>query len=42
MNDLEETQMKSDNAVVGAASELQRILTPEEWTALVGVFPKAP
>ena len=42
VNDLEETQMKSDNAVVGAASELQKILTPEEWTALVGSLAPAP
>ena len=26
--------MKSDNAIVGAAGDLQKILTPEEWTAL--------
>ncbi len=42
VNDLEETQMKSDNAVVGAANELQKILTPEEWTALVGSLAPAP
>lgn len=41
-NTLEETQMKSDNALVGAAGELQKILTPDEWTALMGVFPTAP
>ncbi len=42
VNDLEERQMKSDNAIVGAAGELQRILTPEEWTALIGSLATAP
>lgn len=42
MNTLEETQAKADNALVGAAGELQKILTPDEWTALMGVFPAAP
>lgn len=42
VNTLEETQAKADNALVGAAGELQRILTPDEWTALMGVFPAAP
>lgn len=34
VNGLEETQMKSDDAIVGAAGELQKILSPEEWNAL--------
>ena len=42
VNDLEERQMKSDNALVGAAGDLQRILTPEEWTALTRLLAAAP
>ena len=42
VNELEERQMKSDNAIVGAAGDLQRILTPEEWTALTGLLAAAP
>ncbi len=41
-NKLEETQMKSDDAIVGAAGELQKILSPEEWTALAGLLAAAP
>ena len=42
VNDLEGRQMKSDNALVGAAGDLQRILTPEEWTALTRLLAAAP
>jgi hypothetical protein len=42
VNGLEETQAKADNAIVGAAGELQRILTPDEWTSLVRVVVAAP
>ena len=42
VNDLEERQMKSDNAIVGAAGDLQKILTPEEWTALTRLLAAAP
>ena len=42
VNDLEERQMKSDNAIVGAAGELQRILTAEEWTALTRLLTATP
>ncbi len=34
VNDLEERQMKSDNAIVAAAGDLQKILSAEEWAAL--------
>jgi hypothetical protein len=30
--------MKSDAAIVGAAGELQKILSPEEWTALAKIL----
>lgn len=42
VNDLEEKQLKVDDALIGAASELQRVLTPEEWTALVARTSPAP
>ena len=42
VNDLEERQAKSDNAIVAAAGDLQKILTPEEWTALVRTLAPAP
>jgi hypothetical protein len=41
VNDLEERQMKSDNAIVGAAGDLQKTLTPEEWTTLTRLLTAA-
>ncbi len=32
---LEQTQVKADDTLIGAAGELQRVLTAEEWAALV-------
>lgn len=32
---LEEAQGKGDDSLIGAAGELQKVLTPEEWAALV-------
>jgi len=42
VNALEESQMKSDNAVVGAAGDLQKVLSPEEWTALTNLLATVP
>lgn len=42
VNTLEETQVKADNAFVGSAGDLQRILTPDEWTALMRQLSPAP
>lgn len=35
-NSLEEQQAKTDDALVEGGTRLQKILSPEEWTALVG------
>ncbi|MBK8594830.1 MAG: hypothetical protein IPP07_31825 [Holophagales bacterium] len=41
VNKLEETQSRSDDALVGAAGDLQKILSPEEWSALTGLLATA-
>ena len=42
VNDLEKTQAKADGALIDGGGKLQKVLTPEEWTALVGrVTPSA-
>lgn len=41
VNDLEKTQAKADAALIDGGGKLQKLLTPEEWSALVGrVDPK--
>jgi hypothetical protein len=43
VNDLDDAQAKLDDALEARAGELQRILAPDEWTALVGrVSPAVP
>ena len=43
VNKLDDSQLKVDDALIGAAGELQKVLTPEEWSALVDrLSPPAP
>lgn len=43
VNDLEKKQEKADDALIAGGGKLQKVLTPEEWSALVSrVTPAAP
>ena len=35
VNDLEKTQAKADAALIDGGGKLQKVLSPEEWSALV-------
>ena len=42
VNDLEERQIKVDDALIAASGELQQVLTPDEWAALVRLVGQEP